>query len=195
MPKPTKSSKYSVHTPARRVQSAVDNSVTRDAHMRFTAWHAEHRGYVHALVRRAGVPAAEIEDAVQDVFCVLFSRIYELDRASSVRPWLWKVTTFVCQNRRRRAGRQARRTQQVAVHDVACDWPDPHSLGRPAKPEARLLLRAARSGFEERHWQVLYLTIVEGLSAREIAEVLQISPNTVSSRLRAARHRICRQRR
>ena len=47
--------------------------------------------YVCRNLGRLGVPAADLHDAVHDVFFVLYQRWTEIDPTRSVRPWLFGV--------------------------------------------------------------------------------------------------------
>src|SRR6187551_3534984 len=67
----------------------------------FTATYRKERGRILSLVRRLGVPCADVEDAVQDVFLALHSRFHQLDRGPGLHFWLAAAALRVCSNRRR----------------------------------------------------------------------------------------------
>ena len=96
--------------------------------------------------------------------------------------------------------RRARRSKTVAYDDTI-DTPDaPHVQGAPIAPTSptapdralgnKELITAVGQALERqsaKHREVIVLREVEGLSYKEIAEVLDISVGTVMSRLHHAR--------
>jgi RNA polymerase sigma-70 factor (ECF subfamily) len=160
-----------------------------DPHAKCAACYSAHRSYVRTVVQRAGIPAADVEDAVQDVFCVLLDRISELPHEACLRRWLGAVAAFVCSNRRRSDGRRAKWLDTRAALNIDRDCPDLSTASMHTRHEQMQLLERALAQLDTRQQQVLRLAIVEERSAREIAELTGLSPNTVSSRLRAARLR------
>lgn len=160
-----------------------------DPHVKFAACYSAYRGYVRAVVLRAGIPAADVDDAVQDVFCVLLDRIVELPQEACLRRWLGAVAAFVCSNRRRSDGRRAKWLDTRAALNIDRDCPDLSTASVHTRHEQLQTLERALAQLDARQQQVLRLAVVEERSAREIAELTGLSPNTVSSRLRAARLR------
>jgi RNA polymerase sigma-70 factor (ECF subfamily) len=151
------------------------------------ACYSMQRSFVKSIVRRAGIPPAEVEDAVQDVFCVLLGHNHELHQCSSLRGWLVVVARFVCRNRRRSNRRRARSLDAYARLDCEAD-----GSGLPAC-ELRQTLERALAPLSEPQRALLRMSLLEEWSAREIGELMGVSPNTVSSRLRTARN-LARQR-
>lgn len=127
--------------------------------------------YVWRTLGRLGVPAADLPDAVHDVFVVLYKRWGEIDRERPIRPWLFGVARRVAAARRRRA---------------APPVVDPEPPADDAAAQRDLLYRAL-SGLDEDRRVVLILHDIEGYTGAEIAALLEIPTNTVHSRLRLAR--------
>jgi RNA polymerase sigma-70 factor (ECF subfamily) len=160
-----------------------------DSNLKFSKCYLTERRYVGGIVRRSGIATADIEDAVQDVFCVLLSRITELDEQESLRGWLGRVATYVCRNRRRGDRRRAKwLMQQPLEPDCVRSSQCPATVHN--SPESTRALDRWLEHLEHKQRQVLLLTVFEGRSARELSELLGVSPNTVASRLRAARRRL-----
>lgn len=155
------------------------------AHARFSTLYVSHAAFVRSQVRRCGVPDADIDDAVQEVFCVLLRRMSEVDAQMPLHGWLMCVTSFVCRNHRRSVGRRAKWLDSQTSLDVERCSVDSPPCATPLSPALEQLL--ARLDPHQR--RVLLLTAFEERTAKEIAELLGISPNTVASRLRAARRK------
>jgi RNA polymerase sigma-70 factor (ECF subfamily) len=160
---------------------------------RFDDTYRSNRDFVMGVVRRMGIPPGDAEDVVQDVFVVLHARLPELHARASLRPWLRTVAVHVCNNRKRslllRRRRQLSGEQHVdpdALYDRAQRAPDESA----AHGEERTALVSALAQLDPQKRQVLVLTALEDRTAAEIAGLICTSPNTVSSRLRAARQRV-----
>jgi RNA polymerase sigma-70 factor, ECF subfamily len=160
--------------------------------LRFTATYRKERGRVANLVRRLGVPAADVEDAVQDVFLALHSRFHQLDRGAGLHHWLAAAALRVCSNRRRSIVRRSARLRLdggLCVENIV----DSRQLlpdERSADNERRRLLTRAIARLDANRRQVFVLAELEERTADEIAQLTCVSRNTVSSRLRIARQRV-----
>lgn len=140
-------------------------------------------GYVWSILRRLGVFDRELEDAVHDVFIVFHRRIADFDHSRPARPWLAGIAARVASDFRRRAVN--RREQVTAEPDAPASAP-----GQEAElqaREARTLVRQALDRLDSDRRTVLVLCDLEGFTAPEVAELLELPLNTAYSRLRLAR--------
>ena len=159
----------------------------------FARTYRSERDFVASVVRRLGVPPSDVEDAVQDVFVVLHRRLHELEAGAALRFWLRSVAFRVCANRRRWLSLHWGRARGEPIdpdslYDLVHHLPDEaHWLS-----ESREALGRALAKLDGDKREVFVLTELEERTAGEIAVLTRTSPNTVSSRLRAARKRIAR---
>jgi len=158
----------------------------------FTATYLRERRFLLNMVRRLGVPQADLEDAVQDVFVVFHSRFRQLERGPGLHFWLGAVAIRICRNRRRSSARrriartpESERALEELV-DTTQHLPDEFSL----KNEQRRLLAAAVAQLDHSKQQVFILAELEECTGKEIAALTRVSRNTVASRLRLARQRV-----
>src|SRR6476660_8472724 len=129
----------------------------------------------------------DAEDAVQEA-CLRAFRFFGSFRGGDARNWLLKIVRNTCYTQL-----QKNRPQELATFDEEIHSEDDGSMN----PET-LLLRSAdsqllRQALEElpvNFREVLVLRELEGLSYSEIAEVSNIPPGTVMSRLSRARERL-----
>ncbi len=142
-----------------------------------------HGDFVHRCAGHLGVPAAERDDVVHDVFLVVHRRLPEFDGArGNWRSWLFGITKRVVLHHRRSAARHQRRLRVV---------PDPQPRPEPDEAYARRQVVERVHQFlgslsPERRI-VFTLTDLEGMPAAEVARSLELNVNTVYARLRAAR--------
>lgn len=154
-----------------------------DADEDFRALYAEHAGFVWANLRRLGVPLGDVEDAVQEVFVTVHRRADALRPDASVRGWLFAILRRVAFRKRRTLERRGR------LHEALTR--EPRRVGDPQRQferrEAAELVDDFLADLDASKREVFVLAELEQMTAREIASTLGVKPNTVSSRLRAAR--------
>jgi RNA polymerase sigma-70 factor (ECF subfamily) len=175
---------------ARNPSSSSDQPVAELAH-HYTLTYRSERRRIAGILRRLGVPAADVEDAVQDVFLALHARFHLLERGAALPKWLVAVAVRVSSNRRRSLRRAARYRSDVELKvddivDVRQVAPDDWSSDN----ERRLLLARALERLDSNKRQVFVLAEFEEHSMEEIAKLTSSSRNTVASRLRVARQRV-----
>ena len=129
--------------------------------------------FVWRTLGRFGVPSADIQDAAHEVFLVLYRRWNEVDPQRPVHRWLFGVA------RRVAADFRAKR-REIATEIETATSEDPLAGKRE-------LLRRAMDALDDDRRAVVILHDLEGFTGAEIATLLDISVNTVHSRLRLAR--------
>jgi RNA polymerase sigma-70 factor (ECF subfamily) len=137
----------------------------------------------------------EARDAAQEVFLKVYRKAGEVRPHGQVYTWLYRVAVNHCLNklRRRKLVRFLRwespaEEAETAPFDPPDGAPDPE-----AALEARRRWQATRraiAGLPDNQRAVLVLARFEGLSYKEIAEVLEITEGAVESRLFRAMRRL-----
>ncbi|MCX4246858.1 sigma-70 family RNA polymerase sigma factor [Paraliomyxa miuraensis] len=148
----------------------------------FARLYHRHHGFVWRILRRLGVPPAALDDASQDVFVVVHRRRDALRTDVSVRSWLFGIA--------RRVAADVHRGQRRRQRKLDALLPPPDALPLDdtlARDEAAAFVHAFLERLDDGHRMVFVLCDVEGLTAPEVAEALELNVNTVYSRLRKAR--------
>jgi RNA polymerase sigma-70 factor, ECF subfamily len=148
----------------------------------FANLYHRHHGFVWRILRRLGVPEAALDDATQEVFVVVHRRRHALRADASERSWLFGIARRVAADLHR--GRARRDRKHDALPPPAAAPPLDDAL---ARSEAAEFVRSFLERLDEGHRMVFALADIEGMTAPEIAEALEIKLNTVYSRLRKAR--------
>ena len=154
---------------------------------------AIYRRFVRATYRLAyGVLLHEqdAEEVVQDSFTYAFRNLANFDPArGSFRTWLYTITMSRCRNKRRRKW-----LPQVNLADVMEQLP-----GRDPLPETLVEQHSVREIVQEALGQIspklreaAVLRYFDGLTYREIAEVLNCPQKTAESRVRLAHEALYR---
>ena len=137
-------------------------------------------------LRSLGVPDAQLEDAMQDVFVVVQRRLADFDGGAELRTWLYAIALRIARKYRERL-----RREPASLETTCPSQPElvlAESGERAALSNERLALaRAVLETLSDEQREVFVLARVEQMSAPEIASVVGIPLNTVYSRLRAAR--------
>ena len=120
----------------------------------------------------------DVEEAVQDALWILYRKLGGLRSIAAFSGWLFQVVRRAC------LGLARRRKRHVSIDDL----PD-SLLGDDAASDAELRVRLSRiiSSLPPAYREVLLLKDVQGLSAEEIAELLEVSPEAAKSRLHRGR--------
>ncbi|HKX04498.1 MAG TPA: sigma-70 family RNA polymerase sigma factor [Methylomirabilota bacterium] len=136
----------------------------------------------------------EAWDVAQEAFVRAFHSLPSFRGQSAFYTWLFRITVNVATDRHRQRGAQARAfgPERVTEEEWARTTPDPG--GGPeqqaARKEQRERIRRALDALPPKARTIIMLSDVEGLSYREIAEVLNCPIGTVMSRLHNARKRL-----
>jgi RNA polymerase sigma-70 factor (ECF subfamily) len=158
----------------------------------------------------------DAEDVLQETLLAAWQGIAGFERRASVRTWLYRIATNRCLNARRSAGRRQAKEWDVAgvqppeptrLGEVVWLQPLPDALledrsDQAPGPEARveqsesisLAFVTALQLLPPRQLAVLVLRDVLGFPAREVAEMLDSTVESVTSALKRARATLAQRR-
>ncbi|MEO1230821.1 MAG: RNA polymerase sigma factor [Myxococcota bacterium] len=154
--------------------------------------HRRHADRLHRYLARAlGLRSGDVEDGVQQVFLVVWTRAGAFRPRShasdEVRAWLFGIATNVAREHRRRRVRRLRAIEQLSALPLL----------RPPRIDDQLsqrqLVQRAIDGLDELSdplRETYLICDVEGLSGPEAARALGVRPGTLRRRLHEARRRL-----
>lgn len=143
---------------------------------------------IYGFARKRGLQDADAADLMQDVLRAVASaaRNLEYDPArGSFRSWLYTVTRNKLYNFLNGQRRQVRATGDSGTQRRLEEQSDPGEDGQSVwdrEYERRLFSFAAervRHEFREQTWRAFWHTAVDGRSAQQVGEALQMSPGAV----------------
>lgn len=126
-----------------------------------------------------GVPGPALDDGLQDVFVIAHRRWDTFEGRSTPRTWLYGIARRVAFRHRRKDENHRRRfvlTERI-VEGVETPF---------EQANARRSVKALLESLDENKRAAFVLTEVEGFTAAEAAELLEVPLGTVYSRVRAA---------
>jgi RNA polymerase sigma-70 factor (ECF subfamily) len=148
---------------------------------------------VYALARRMLADPDEAADATQEVFVRVMRSVLGFRGESAFGTWLHRITVNVCltmlrkRSRAREVGAVAGRTPFALPDDeiaLASTGPAPDEAAEIADLAARS--EAALATLPEETRAVVVLRDIEGLSTKEVAELLGVTESVVKVRLHRA---------
>ena len=149
-------------------------------HARLAKMFAAQFEFVWRSLRRLGVAAEAVDDALQEVFVVASRRLASIELGKE-KAFLFGTAVRVASGMRRSA---ARRPGEL---DDAVDVARPPTDELLDQKRARELLDELVARLPDDTRPVFVLYELEGMTMAEIAACLELRPGTVASRLRRAR--------
>jgi RNA polymerase sigma-70 factor (ECF subfamily) len=166
-------------------QAGITRPAAPDADARVSGF-ADHFAYLCRMLRRLGVPPAQVEDLAQDVFVVMCRRWPEFQEGRPLRPWLAGIAGYVARRHQARAWRET-----PAQHIDRQDETPPldEQLDRT---RAQRLVQASLEVLSAGDRDIVVLHEIEGVAMQEVAASLSVPLFTAYTRLRRARQRFAR---
>lgn len=166
----------------------------KDRKYEFDILFREHINGLYALALKMTRNRLDAEDLVQDTALKAFRYFHRFDRGTNFRAWIYRILTNNFINEYRRI---KRRPTQIDMDDVAFRLEDEradfwHDLNDRSNEFDYTdvfddEINAAMAKLPDEYKMVVLLADVEGLSYKEIAEVIQHPLGTVMSRLHRGR--------
>jgi len=158
--------------------------------------HKHQKSVINTIYRFIG-NRAEAEELAQEVFLKVYNSAQKYKPKAKFSTWLYKIVTNLCLNELRR-----RRLETVPLDDLAEEIPPLSKGGKRGdfidagqippdialeKNELVALIKKAVESLPEKQRMALILREYDGLSYKEIAEVMGCSVASVQSRLQRAK--------
>ena len=143
-----------------------------------------HNQRIYRAVRSILREEPEVEDAMQGAYLHAYAHLKEFRGQAAFATWLTRIAIHEAFGRRRKAQRHATE-EEVETMEIPAPIRSPED--RAADAEHRRLLAHAIDALPEHFRTVFVLRQVQELSVEETAEVLDLRPETVKTRLHRAR--------
>jgi len=135
----------------------------------------------------------DARDAAQEIFIRVYRHLKKYRREYDFSHWLYRIVVNVCRDLARKRSRRMRLTPALGSLD-------PGALEAVAGPgdtestailaQERSILAQAIASLSEKERAAIVLRDLEGLPSHEVARILGTSPETVRTRIAAARTKI-----
>lgn len=179
----------------RAPQNPTDGELVRRALARdpdaFRAIMTRYNQRLYRIARGILGNDGEAEDALQDAYLSAFARLDSFRSESALATWLSRIVINEALGRLRKRKRTARLEAAELPQAEIIPFPLNQSLDDPERSMAQRqilgLVERAMDALPEIYRAVFVARVVEGLSAEETAELLDLRPETVKTRLHRAR--------
>jgi RNA polymerase sigma-70 factor (ECF subfamily) len=121
------------------------------------------------------------EDMVHDIFAKIIKNPDYFDTNRSFRTWLFSVASNMCKNEYKKQA--VRKNTSTGVEDYRSISSSTNVLAEVQYIQFQQAFEENLAKMDEKHREVFALRHLEGLSMKEIAEVMEINEGTVKSRL------------
>ena len=159
----------------------------------FTALMRRHKSWLYLFVRRHVATSEDAYDVVQESFTSAWGALKRYDPTRPFDTWLRRIALNKCRDRGRREAVRRRAFRMVGLAPEAVEQvPDaaPDAEAASIGGEALARLNAAIADLPGKLREPLILTFLQGLSQREAAEVLGVTPKVVEMRAYRARKQL-----
>ena len=156
------------------------NASRRGEHAAFGALVERYQGVVCAVSYSRTGDRALSEDVAQETFIAAWRQLDRLRETQKIRSWLCGIARNLASKARKRSDRET-----VFEGELVATDGNPFEAASDAESER--LMREAMSRVPETYREPLLLHYSEGLSVREIADVLELSEAAVMQRLSRGR--------
>jgi RNA polymerase sigma-70 factor (ECF subfamily) len=156
---------------------------------------------VVAFFVRRGFSSDEAADLAQETFKRAFENLATLRDSEAARSWLFTVAINVRRNALR-SRKAAKRSGDEVPFDAAAETAGEHAPPNPGREdeesaleklltrERAEMLRRALGELPPRMRQAVFLRVDRDLKLREIAEILQVSVDTIKAQMLQARRKL-----
>lgn len=161
-----------------------------------TAVYSRYSAAIHSYAYRLLGNQEDADDVTQEVFIRVHSHLLQLRDPERLRPWLYRIATNLCMDQLRRRSR-IRRILGIAINidatESESDDTGPHEVAHPGSLAGidgvaeRDHIQQTLRRMPPKYATCLVLHSAQGLSYREIAEVLGITTGAAAVRLARAR--------
>jgi RNA polymerase sigma-70 factor (ECF subfamily) len=142
----------------------------------FKQWYEPLCRYAYSILRNQ----EDAEDIVQRIFCKLWEQREKTEIHTSMKSYLYRMVHNGCLNKIKQLQMQSEHHEQMAFYRTTTVNPVEQAI---AQKELRQQIDYAINALPERCRDVFLLSRIEHLSYLQIAQQMQISPNTVETQM------------
>jgi len=149
--------------------------------------------FVYNVAYRVVQHMEDAQEITQEVFLIVHRKLESFQFQSSLKTWLYRVTTNTSLNYVKKRSRKQKRESTELIEDYH-SYEAKNNVERPEdnlhKQDNEGLIQQLLNHLNPDQRACIVLRNMEGLSYEEIAETLQININTVRTRLKRAREKL-----
>lgn len=164
-----------------------DGLLAFDPECAFEHLYETYAASIERWVRRLAGPTADVEDLMHDVFVVAIRRRSEFRGEARLSTWLFRITENVVRKRRFRLRLRGLLNFRHRGDLEFTTTPSPTPLEEIERRQEHARLYTALDRLPEKYRTLVILCDIEGLSAVDAGQLLDLSPNVIWVRVHRAR--------
>ncbi len=137
---------------------------------------------IHHFAYRYFASSDDAAEITQKTFIKAYQKLNTLEDTSKFGSWLYRIANNLCLDELKRAGRKKSTSLEALKTAPQTEMASPAD-GKLIRNEALVLLHKALLQLPNDQRMVVIMKEYEGLTFREIAEILDESENTIKSRM------------
>lgn len=149
----------------------------------FERLYTEYAAFTWRALRHLGLPPVAIDDAVQELWVVVYRRQEAFEGRSDFKSWLFGIAINMARNERR--GQRRRDNAHTLQSADLRTSTDPHESER--QREAFELVQSYLATLDQQRREVFVSCLLEGMTAAETARATGLGIEAVQNRVRALR--------
>lgn len=139
--------------------------------------------YGYKIVPKAGF----VEDAIQELFCILWKKRSDINKAKSVKSYLFTSLRRIIFRRLKKQRNRAERNHNYKDHQFEDSYNREKRMIRiETDKEQKVEMQNAMESLSDRQWEAVQLKYFNGLSNTEIAQVMEINKQSVYNYISSA---------
>jgi RNA polymerase sigma-70 factor (ECF subfamily) len=163
----------------------TESDAARHSREWFQDLYERHFDFVWRTLRHLGVREADLPDACQDAFLVVYRRFPSFEARGKVTTWMFQICFNLARDRRRRAHGRNETQDELAIDAAPGAGRDPHA--EVEHKDKLALLQVVLDGMEVGQRAAFILFELEGMTGPEAAAAMDVPLSTAYSRQRLAR--------
>ena len=135
----------------------------------------------------------ESEDAVQEIFVKAYHALDSFDTSRRFYSWIYTIAVNHLRSLNRKKGRSPSLSvpyEETVSEEVRRDSKNESPDTTAIKRNGEQLAQSALDELDEKYREVFLLRMVEGMSSRDTARILDMPENTVKTHVRRAREKL-----
>jgi RNA polymerase sigma-70 factor (ECF subfamily) len=146
---------------------------------------------LYKFIYKLTVSREDTEDILQEVFIRVYNNLYRYNSRWKFSTWLYNIAVNVFKTQYTKKKKDPESIDGVEIDDISCSIMDYPDVAYEAK-EQRLLIIKLIKGLKNDQKIALVLKHVQGFSYKEIADILEVTPEAAKMKVRRAKQIICK---
>ncbi len=146
---------------------------------------------LYRFIFKLTVSREDTEDILQEVFIRVYNNLYKYNSRWSFSTWLYNIAVNVFRTYYKKKKKSHQIVENQELDDISCSLSDFPDVAFEAKEE-RLLIIKLINGLKDDQKISLVLKHVQGFSYKEIADILEVTPEAAKMKVQRAKQIICK---